>query len=103
MPDPQLDLFADDPKAAPRGLGFVAPPEMVERIRAELLATLERVRAAEALPWPDLTQATLGEMRFRSVSRYLPEEEAAALRAAFDVEMARLWEAERARFDAAQG
>jgi hypothetical protein len=78
-------------------------PDIGERVRAELLAMLEGVRAAETLRWPELTQATLGEMRFRSISRYLPELEAEMLRAAFDAEMARLWDAERARFDAAQG
>lgn len=104
MAGSQLDLFAGDPGAAPgRREVFVAPADMVERIRAELLATLAMVRAAERLPWRDLTQATLGEMRFRSISRYLPDDEAEALRAALDAEMARLWDIERELVEAGRG
>jgi hypothetical protein len=67
------------------------PPEFVERIRTELRGTLRRAREAEAMPWRDLTQATLAELRFHSVARWLPSDEAEALRASFKIEMARLY------------
>jgi hypothetical protein len=54
---------------------------------------LARVREAAALPWKDLTQATLAELRFDSIAGWLPEEEAAALRAAFHRELDRLYAA----------
>ena len=71
-----------------------APPDFVARIRAELKTTLRSVQEAATLPWPDLTRATLA---FNSISRLLPEAEAAALREASEVEMARLYEAEDRR------
>ncbi len=70
-------------------------------MRAELTATLARVRGAGFLPWPDLTQTTLAELRFKSIAGWLPEDEAASLRAAFEVEMARLYEAEDSRVESA--
>jgi hypothetical protein len=93
----QPDLFADQPPVAEmRGPHRFEPPpaEFVTRIRSELEETLCLVRGAAALPWPDLTQATLAELRFHSIARWLPEEEAAALRAAFEIEMTRLYQAE---------
>lgn len=43
---------------------------------------------------PDLTRATLAELRFHSIARWLPEDEAAELRAAFETELTRLYAAE---------
>jgi hypothetical protein len=43
------------------------------------------------LPWKDLTQATLAELRFDSIAGWLPEDEAAALRAEFHRELDRLY------------
>jgi hypothetical protein len=87
----QLDLFAAAPaseQAEP------PPPEFVERIRTELLETLARVRVADTPPWRDLTQTTLGEMRFHSLAEtWLPAAEGARLRAAFSAEMHRLYRA----------
>ena len=98
MPKPQLDLFGDQPSGTPAPVvTFVADAALVDRIRRELIGTLEMVRAADALPWPDLTQMTLAEMRFRSISRYLPDEEAGELCAAFDVAMERIYEIENRR------
>jgi hypothetical protein len=54
---------------------------------------LARVREAAALPWKDLTQATLAELRFDSIAGWLPQDEAAALRAAFHRELERLYAA----------
>src|SRR5919106_6036222 len=99
MPRTQLDLFANQ-ETAPEERAAVAfeqpPAEFVERIRDELVAALGTVREAERLPWPDLTRATLAELRFHSIARWLPEGEAAELRAAFESEMARLYAAEEA-------
>ena len=53
---------------------------------------MARVRSAEReLPWRDLTEATLAELRFHSVARWLPEEEALALCATFQTELDRLY------------
>ncbi|MFL5334913.1 MAG: hypothetical protein ACJ8H8_17405 [Geminicoccaceae bacterium] len=58
------------------------------------------MRAAELLPWPDLTRTTLAELRFNSIARWLPDAEAAALCQAFDAEMTRLCEVEDRRAEA---
>ena len=70
------------------------PPDFVARIRRELEATLLNVQGAATLPWPDLTRAMLAELRFHSIARWLPDEEAADLRVAFEAEMARLYDSE---------
>jgi len=57
----------------------------------ELGDTLARVRESAALPWKDLTAATLAELRFNSIAGWLPEDEASALRAAFQCEINRLY------------
>lgn len=100
MPQSQPDLFADH---EPPSEEFAAPAlekppaDFIARIRDELQATLCTVRAAETLPWPDLTRATLAELRFHSIAGWLPKKEAEALRAAFEVEMTRLYEREDSR------
>lgn len=94
----QADLFAEQPRVAPKRQ-FEPSAEFVDRIRSELRATLAEARGAELLPWGDLTKATLVELRFKSIMRWLPEAEAAALWAAFDAELERLYAAE----DAARG
>ncbi|MCC7276560.1 MAG: hypothetical protein IT561_28105 [Alphaproteobacteria bacterium] len=99
MAESQLDLFADDRAAAPRN-DFVPTPEFVERVRRELAGTLALVRGAAGLPWADLTRTTLAELRFRSMSGWLPTSEAATLRAAFDAEMDRLYAIEDAKLEA---
>jgi len=76
----QPDLFA----VAGQALFQEPPPaELIARIRGELAGTLARVREARVLPWKDLTAATLAELRFNSIAGWLPEDEASALRAAF--------------------
>ncbi len=88
---PQPDLFDASPEAE-----LVEPPpaEFVAGIRGELLDTLARVRAAGTPPWRDLTQTTLGEMRFHSLARsWLPADEAETLRSEFAAEMLRLYKA----------
>lgn len=83
----QGDLFAAQPD-----LLEPPPAEFVARIRDELSGTLARVRDAAALPWKDLTAATLAELRFNSIAAWLPQDEAEGLREKFAREMARLWD-----------
>ena len=66
------------------------PEDFVQRIRDELNATLVRAQKADTLPWRDLTQAYLAEMRFHSVAGWLPPAEAGQLREQFAREMERL-------------
>jgi hypothetical protein len=91
----QLSLFADETRGPNRPVPTIVheePEEFIAEIRAELQATLQRVTGATALPWSDLTRATLAELRFKSIAGWLPEAEAAQLRSAFAVEMRRLYE-----------
>lgn len=84
----QLDLFGGAVNPPSRE----APPaDFVQRIRDELTGTVAQVHGAAALPWKDLTKATLAELRFDSIAGWLPEDEAAALRAAFHRELDRLY------------
>ncbi|MGH9807706.1 MAG: hypothetical protein ACRD9W_10685 [Terriglobia bacterium] len=69
------------------------PADFVARIRDELILALARVRAAPALPWKDLTAATLAELRFDSIAGWLAAEEGARLRAEFHRELDRLYAA----------
>jgi hypothetical protein len=84
----QPDLFADLCGIAP---AEALPSDFIARIRGELTDTLARVRAAATLPWKDLTAATLAELRFNSISGWLPDEEARTLRVSFQREMNRLY------------
>jgi hypothetical protein len=89
----QPDLFADP------GRDMTDPMEQafIDGIREELLTTLALARDAAVLPWPNLTRATLAELHFNSVARYLPNAEAERLRGEFAVEIARLWAVEEAK------
>lgn len=84
----QLDLFEKDGRRLDME---PPPPDFVQKIRDELLATLEKARGADSLPWRDWTQATLAEMRFHSIAGWLPLEEAGPLRDAFQREFDRLY------------
>lgn len=91
----QPDLFEASQPAA--GGNYAAllreppPADFIDRIRNELTGTLARVREAGRLPWSDPTAATLAELRFNSITNWLPAAEAEALRESFGREMARLW------------
>jgi hypothetical protein len=85
----QPDLFGSLNTTQPRE---PMPAEFVERIRGELVATLAMARQADALPWRDLTAATLAELRFNSIAGWLPPDEANGLRQDFGREMIRLYE-----------
>jgi hypothetical protein len=67
------------------------PADFIERIREELTTTLALAQGAAAMPWRDLTVATLAELRFKSIAGWLPGNEADALCASFQAEMTRLW------------
>lgn len=67
--------------------------EFIQGIRDELCATLALARSAATFPWPNLTQTYMVEMRFNSMSNWLPRQEAVALRRQFAAEMDRLYEA----------
>jgi hypothetical protein len=84
----QPDLFA---AAGQAPLQEPPPADFIARVRGELTDTLARVREAAALPWKDLTATTLAELRFNSIAGWLPEDEASALRAAFQSEINRLY------------
>jgi hypothetical protein len=92
----QRDLFEAAQPAS--GHGYAAllqeppPADFIERIRNELVGTLAMAREAARMPWKDLTAATLAELRFNSITNWLPASEAEALRESFTREMARLWD-----------
>jgi hypothetical protein len=92
----QPDLFAPLETVSSRPL---MPPEFVERIRGELHGTLARASAARTMPWSDLTQATLAELRFHSIAGWLPADEADDLRGAFKIEMERLYKVVEEQYD----
>ena len=81
-PDPQAELFTSD--AAPPAYR----PEP-DKVRARLYKILAEARAAETLPW-DRDQLLIYRTIFPQMTGWLPEEEGAQLRFAFDAEMARL-------------
>lgn len=102
----QLDLFGEPPEPSSNPMhGMTEPPPaaFVERIRAELLATLALAREATYLPWANLTSSTLAELRFKSIADWLPKAEADALRDAFEAELVRIYENEDARYDQMNG
>ncbi len=87
----QADLFASEPPQAE------APSdEVVVIIRARLHATLELVRSATEMPWSDPLAVIREDNAFRFGKDALPPEEGAALWAAFDAEMDRLYAAAQA-------
>ncbi len=91
----QRDLFeATEAASAPSYAALLQEPppaDFIERIRNELVGTLAMAREAARMPWKDLTAATLAELRFNSITNWLPASEAEALRESFGREMARLW------------
>ena len=92
----QPGLF-DSPSNSPTGslvdqLDEHPGEEFIQGIRDELHATLALARAAAMFPWPDLTRTYMVEMRFNSMSNWLPRQEAVGLRRDFAAEMDRLYE-----------
>ncbi len=82
----QADLFG---AAAPVREG--PGDEIVAMVRTRLTATLALVQAADAMPWTDLLEIIREDNGFRFAKDVLPPEEGAALWAAFNIEMDRLY------------
>jgi len=86
----QLSLFGDD---QPELFAEDAPPRQYrgdpDRVRARLLRILAEARAAATMPW---NSDDLGYYQtiFPQMTNWLPEDEAAQLRFAFEAELERL-------------
>ena len=95
MPSPdrnrQPDLFARADAPQPITMEEPPPADWVERIRNELRALLAKVEQATEFPFPNLTAATLAELRFKGILFWLPEEEGTELHTRFKAEMHRLY------------
>jgi hypothetical protein len=78
----ESDLFGED---APTPEYRADPDE----VRAELLAILAEARAAQTLPW-DARKLSFYQTVFPQMTLWLPDEEAAQLRFAFETELERL-------------
>jgi hypothetical protein len=61
-------------------------------IRLELQRMLAAACTPGRAPWPDITAATVAELRFNAMAERLPPEEAAALRSAHDAALDRYYE-----------
>lgn len=79
----QPDLFAGQ---APGPAPWRPDPD---KVRARLERILGEARAAQTVPW-ERSQASLYRTIVPDMTRWLPDEEAAAWRAEFDAQMARL-------------
>ena len=82
----QTEMFDDAPRAR-----HAASEDVTPMIRARLHAKLELVRAAAAMPWSDQLTIIREDNGFRFTKDLLPADEGAALWAAFNVEMDRLY------------
>jgi hypothetical protein len=67
-------------------------PQISSSASATNWSARSRAREAARMPWKDLTAATLAELRFNSITNWLPASEAETLRVSFNQEMARLWD-----------
>jgi len=85
----QPDLFASLPRteAAPAA---ARPEAELELIRRDLYPLLEQAERAERLPW-SYTRATVIEIQVEGWANWLPEAEAAAVRARFAAALDRLY------------
>lgn len=81
LPDLQPDLLEDRPAQEYR-----ANPD---EVRLRLHKLLAEARAADTLPWPQ-RKAALYRTIFPQMANWLPDEEAAQLRLAFEAELVRL-------------
>ncbi len=85
----QLNLFGEAEPELPgvdQGVVYRADPD---KVRAELLAVLAQVRAALTFPW-DARGVLYWRTVFPQMTNWLPDEEAAELRLAFETEIRRL-------------
>ena len=86
----QMDLFGESEPELPgfeqRAAVYRADPD---EVRAELLRVLAQARAARSLPW-DARRTLYWRTVFPQMTNWLPDEEAAQLRFAFETEIRRL-------------
>ena len=86
----QLDLFGDSEPELPgverTATVYRADPD---EARAELLGVLAKIRAAQTFPW-DARRTLYWRTVFPQMTNWLPDEEAAQLRFAFETELRRL-------------
>lgn len=80
--DAQAELFDED-----------APPVLYhgdpDRVRARLHKILDEARAAQTMPW-NTNDAEVYRTIFPQMTNWLPKDEAAQLRTAFEAQLARL-------------
>lgn len=96
MPD-EIDLFGRAPAQAslfgPGEDRLRAPRQRLvpepESIRLRLNAVLEKARSAEMMPWSE-RDVRMWQTVFPNMAKWLPEEEAAQLCFAFEMELERL-------------
>ena len=89
QPAVQRDLFGTSGPEAPAPDALA--PEIQALVRARLHAALALVRGADAMSWPDMLSVIREDNAFRYAKGLLPPEEGAALWAASDQEMDRLY------------
>jgi hypothetical protein len=86
----QLNLFGEREPELP---GLEATPGVYradpDKVRAELLRVLAKVRAARSFPW-DARRTLYWRTVFPQMTNWLPDEEAAQLRFEFETEIRRL-------------
>jgi hypothetical protein len=82
----QPDLFAIASGEEP------AEESVLCLIRQELARMLAAAEAPGRTPWPDITAATVAELRFNAMAERLPPEEGARLRAAHDAALDRYYQ-----------
>jgi hypothetical protein len=78
---PQGDLFGPPPRVS-----YAPKPE---KVRLQLVALLDEMRAAEAMPWNE-KDCRFYKKVFPQMTNWLSEDEAAQLRLAFETELQRL-------------
>lgn len=87
----QRDLFQDGEQSDLLGEDSPTPEYRPDpdSVRAELHKILDEVRAAQKFPW-EPTRVSLYRTIFPQMTNWLPEDEGAQLRFAFEAEIARL-------------
>lgn len=83
----QPDLFGPAKPAGPPPIS----PEMVQMVRAELHARLDRVRTAAMIPWDNNLELVKIENFVRYNKHILPPDEAAAIWSEVDFHLDRLY------------
>jgi hypothetical protein len=81
---PQPDLFAE--VAEPDAPAYRPDPA---KVRARLERIMDQARAAEAAPW-EPTRVSLYRVIVPDMTRWLPDDEAAAWRSEFEAQLERL-------------